>query len=88
MCFQPPPGGDFALHGGDEEARHGGALLLRAVRRAGLMNLGQFDKKTLKSIENEVMEDKSESDVTDASSQGEAGAILGLYILAPSKVMP
>ena len=29
------------------------------------MNLGQFDKKTLKSIENEVTEDKSEPDVPD-----------------------
>lgn len=30
-----------------------------------LMNLGQFDKKFLKSIENEIAEDKEDTDTVD-----------------------
>ena len=32
-----------------------------------LMNLGQFDRKNLKSIENELYEDKEDTDTVDAA---------------------
>jgi len=33
-----------------------------------LMNLGQFDKKNLKSVENELVEDKTDTSTVDETS--------------------
>lgn len=41
-----------------------------------LMNLAQFDRKTLKSVENEIQEDADDSDKTD-----EKGDVYVYYVL-------
>ena len=56
------------------------------------MNLGQFDKKYLKSIENEIADDKDDSDDVDTTgkerpSMCECWKIIPRYFSSPYKHM-
>ena len=56
------------------------------------MNLGQFDKKYLKSIENEIADDKDDSDDVDTTGKerpnmGECWKIIPRYFLSLYKHM-